>query len=81
MTCVALDMPLRESYFFSNQCFLDMWPQNKARHCRATESVSKASNNCYNLRLFLDVVVQVYNYLHKTNYNYDGSLVSCQLNL
>ena len=50
MTCVALDMPVRESYFCSNQCFLDMWPQHKACHCRTTESVSKGSNNCYSLR-------------------------------
>ena len=57
MTCVALDMLIRESYFCSNECFLDMWPQDKARHCRATKSVSKASNNCYSLRFFLAVVV------------------------
>ncbi|XP_034677251.1 carbon catabolite repressor protein 4 homolog 1-like isoform X1 [Vitis riparia] len=49
MSCVALDMPVRESYYCSKQCFLDLWPQHKARHCLAAESVSKASNDCYSL--------------------------------
>lgn len=41
-------MPVKESYYCSNQCFLDMWQQHKARH--ATKSVGKVSNNCYSLR-------------------------------
>ena len=38
--------------------------------------ITITSNICK--ALFLVVVLQVYSYLHKTNYNYYASLVSCQ---
>lgn len=42
-------MPARESYYCSKQCFLDMWPTHKERHCHLTGSVSKVSDDHYSL--------------------------------
>ncbi|KAJ7959012.1 carbon catabolite repressor protein 4-like 1-like [Quillaja saponaria] len=45
MSCVELNVPVKESYYCSRECFIDSWAEHKKRHLNATETISRTSTD------------------------------------